>query len=110
MLQIVHYLEDIYHTVSSFVQWNSVSVNPGQKNLGHLLYMLPSLYYQCVLLFLCLFRAPLSPRQCWNMRATNERILISEAVKNHMVMGAGGIVPTVLTRIVATFAFPSKMR
>ena len=92
MLQIVHYFEDIYDTVSSFVRWNSISDNPGQNTSGYLsnfgrkvenlLYMLPSLYEQRVFLFRCLFRAPLPPRQFWNMLAINERILILEIVKN----------------------------
>ena len=74
--------------------------NPGQKNSGHLpnfgrkvenlLYMTPSLYEQRVFFFRCLFRVPLPPRQCWNMRAIDERILISVTVKNQHCNGGKG--------------------
>ena len=77
--------------------WN---YNPGQKTSGHLsnfgqkvenwLYILPSLYGQCVFFFRCLFCAPLPPRQCWNMRAIDERILISETVTNQHCNGGMG--------------------
>ena len=98
--------------VFSVLDWN---YNPGQNTSGHLsnfgrkvenlLYMLPSLYEQCLLLFRCFFCAPLSPTQCWNMPAIDERILILETVKNQHCNGGRGkarIVPTVLTRIVAS--------
>ena len=68
MLQIVHYFEDVHDTVSSFVRWNSVSDNPGQKTSGRLsnferkvenvLYMPSSLYEQRMFFFRCLFRCP----------------------------------------------------
>ena len=100
MLQIVYYFEDIYDTVSSFIRWNSVSDNPGQNTSGHLsnfgrkvenlLYMLSSLYEHGLFFFRCLFGAPLPPRQCWNMPAIDERILILETVKNQHCNGGRG--------------------